>query len=79
MSRVRKHGELIEVYRARGEMEALVIKGLLESYGIPSILRSEAAPSVLYFVVDGMGEFRVMVRQDMADEARRLIEDREDV
>ena len=70
---------LVEVYRANGEMEALVIKSLLESYGIPSILKSIAAPSVHYFVIDGMGEFRVMVREDMADEARRLIENREDV
>ncbi len=72
-------GKLTKVYVAKGEMEALVIKGLLESYGIPSLLQSEAAPSVLYFVINGMGEFKVMVRQDMADEARRLIEDREDV
>jgi hypothetical protein len=70
---------LVEVYRAHGEMEGLVIKSLLESYGIPSLLKSDAAPSVLYFAVDGMGEFKVMVREDMADEARRLIEDREDV
>ena len=71
--------KLTEVYRANGEMQALVIKSLLESYGIPSLLKSEAAPSVFNFAVDGMGEYKVMVREDMADEARRLIENREDV
>jgi hypothetical protein len=64
---------LVEVYCARGEAEALVIKGLLESYNIPSVLQSNAAPSVHIFTVDGMGEVRVMVRESMAAEAKELI------
>ncbi len=65
--------QMVEVYRARGEAEAQVIKGLLESYDIPCLLQSNAAPSVHMFTVDGMGEVRVMVRKSMADEARELI------
>ena len=65
--------QLVEVYRARGEAEAQVIKGLLESYDIPCLLQSNAAPSVHMFTVDGMGEVRVMVRKSMADESRELI------
>jgi len=64
---------MVEVYRARGEAEAQVIKGLLESYDIPCLLQSNAAPSVHMFTVDGMGEVRVMVRKSMAAEARELI------
>ena len=66
-------GKLVEVYKASNEMEAQVIKGLLESYDIPSVLKSHAAPSVLMFTVDGMGEYRVMVLEAMADRARQLI------
>ena len=76
MSKEEKEEEFVEVYRARGEMEAQVIKSLLESYGIPSIFRSLAAPSAHYFVVDGMGEFRVMVLSEHAEEAKRILEDR---
>ena len=65
--------QMVEVYRARGEAEAQVIKGLLESYDIPCLLQSNAAPSVHMFTVDGMGEVRVMVRKSMAAEARELI------
>jgi hypothetical protein len=36
--------KLVAVYRAMGEAEALIIKGLLESNGIPCILQSHAAP-----------------------------------
>jgi len=69
---------MTEVYRAAGEMEALVIKGLLESQGIPCFLKSHAAPSVHVFTVDGMAEFRVMVPKSATEEAKKLINKRED-
>ena len=74
-----KSQELIEVYKAAGELEAQVIKGLLESYGIPCFLKSHAAPSVHMFAVDGMGEVKVMVRQSGAEEAKKLIKREEHV
>ena len=64
---------MVEVYKATNELEAQVIKGLLESYGIPSFLKSHAAPSVHMFTVDGMGEVKVMVMSSMADRAKELI------
>jgi hypothetical protein len=70
---------MIRVYTAKGELEAQVIKGLLESYGIACLLQSHAASSVHTFAIDGMGEVRVMVSEKAADEARRLIEANEDV
>ena len=66
--------KMVEVYKAAGEMEAQVIKSLLESYGIPCLLKSNAARSVHVFAVDGMGEVKVMVWKSMAEEAKRLIE-----
>ncbi len=54
-------------------MEAQVIKGLLDSYGIPSMLQSHAARSVHSFVTDGMGEVKIMVPEMFADEAISLI------
>ena len=70
--------QMVEVYRARGEMEAQVIQSLLESYGIPCLLKSEAARSVHPFAVDGMGEVKIMVWKSMVDKANNLIERRED-
>ena len=74
-----KQMKLVEVYRALGEAEALIIKSLLESHGIPSILKSHAAPSVHVFTVDGMGEYKVMVGESKAEEAKRLIGEQESV
>ncbi len=65
--------KLVEVYRARGEAEANIVKSKLESYGIPSIVYSNAAPSVYAFSVDGMGEYKIMVWEELAEEARQLL------
>ena len=65
--------KIVEVYRAAGEAEALIIKGLLESNGMPCLLKSNAAPSVHVFTIDGMGEVKVMVWESIAEKARRLI------
>ena len=64
---------MVEVYRAVGEAEAQIIKSLLESYGISCFLKSNAAPSVHVFAVDGMGEVKVLVREEVAERARELI------
>ena len=68
-----KKEKMIQVYKAPNEMEAQVIKSLLESYGIPCYLKSHASPSVHLFTVDGMGEFKVMVLESMAEDAKKLI------
>jgi len=68
-----KQEHMTEVYRAAGEMEAMVIKGLLDSNGIPCFLKSDAAPSVHVLTVDGLGAVAVMVPESMAENARELI------
>jgi hypothetical protein len=70
---------MIEVYRATGEIEAQIIKSLLDSYGIPCLLKSNAAPSVHVLAVDGMAEIKVMVWKSMVDKAKELIQGREHV
>jgi hypothetical protein len=74
-----RNEKLVEVYRARGEAAAQFIKGKLESSGIAAVLQSRAAPSVHAFTLDGLGEYRVMVLESKAEEARKLIEEDEDV
>ena len=71
--------KLVEIYKAPNDMEAKVIKSLLESYDIPCFLKSNAAPSVHLFTVDGMGEVKVMVLESMAEEAKSLIKSENNV
>ena len=59
------------VYRAAGTMEAEVIRGRLESSGIPAALDSES--TILPFTVANMGEVRILVQSERAEEARELL------
>ena len=64
---------LVEVYRSASEVEAQVIKSLLDSYGVPCVLKGNAASSVHMFALDGMGEVRVMVLESARGKAGELI------
>lgn len=70
-----KNEKLIEVFKAHGEMEAQVIKSKLECNGIPALLKSTAAPSVHAFVVDGLGEYHVMVPESMFNDAMDVLKE----
>lgn len=59
------------VYRAAGMLEAEVIKGRLETSGIPAALDAES--SMLPFTVADMGEVRILVQVERAEEARELL------
>ena len=59
------------VYRAAGMLEAEVIKGRLEASGIPALLDSES--SILPFTVADMGEVRILVQNERAEDARELL------
>ncbi len=71
--------KLVSVYTAHGEMEAQVIRSLLETCGIKSLMQGNAAVSVQPFVMDGMGEIKIMVVETQAEEARKIIEANADV
>jgi hypothetical protein len=75
----KKPEDRVVVYRARGELAAQVVKGLLETDGIPSLIQSDAAGSVHPFLADGMGEYKVTVVKELAEKAREIIEAQPDV
>ncbi len=65
--------KMVSVYKAQGSMEADLIRSMLTARGIESFTAGWAASSVHPFTMDGMGEIRIMVREDDSEEARRLI------
>ena len=71
---MKPNDKLVKVYTAQGEMDAQVIRGLLEACGIKSILTGNAARSMQPFVMDGMGRIDIMVDAAQAEEARNIIE-----
>lgn len=65
--------ELTEVWRAQGEVEAQLIRSLLESNDIESVLSGEALRLTHGFTVDGLAEVRILVRREDAKRAEEVI------
>lgn len=64
--------KLVHVFDTEQEPEALVVQGLLESAGIDSNLTSRDAQQD---ILPGVGGTLILVREEDADEARRVIEE----
>lgn len=65
--------EFVTVYRAWGEAELQVVKGLLESSGIECRLVPQGPRSIYPVTVDGLAEVWIMVPRERAEEAQALI------
>ena len=65
--------EFVTIFTTSSDVEARVVRGLLEAHGVMSILSSEAR-GVLPVSVGRFGEVRIAVHSAEAGEARRIIE-----
>ena len=72
-----KRPGLTTVRLAHGLLRAEVFKSKLESAGIPVLLEYESVGPTLGITVDGLGEVRVMVPDDLAAEAKALLVEEE--
>jgi hypothetical protein len=61
----------------QGELAANVMKSHLESEGIPVLLKWEALGRVTGLTVDGLGQVKIMVPKEFAEDARQIIEPRD--
>ena len=64
--------KLVKVFDSEDESEAMIVKGLLESAGIDSDLTSA---TMVQDTFPGLGGMIILVREQDAETARRLIED----
>ena len=64
--------KLVKVFDAGQESEALVVKGLLESAGIDTDMTALDASQDTF---PGVGGTIILVREEQAEEARRIIEE----
>jgi hypothetical protein len=69
-SRPNPNEKLVKVFGSEQEPEALVVKGLLDSAGIDSDLTSA---SLVQDAFPGLGGMILLVREEDAEEARRVI------
>lgn len=64
--------KLVKVFDTEQESEALVVRGLLESAGIDADITSLDAQQE---ILPGVGGTIILVREEDAEEARRMIEE----
>ena len=62
------------LYRTWSDLEAQLVKGILEQYGIPVGLSTDISHMLYPFTLDGLGETRVLVPLEAAGEAQTILE-----
>jgi ribonuclease III len=66
--------EPVVIFRTQSGVEASIVRALLESHGVMAILSSAVSHTVFPLNVNELGEVRLAVRPEDADDARRIIE-----
>jgi hypothetical protein len=65
--------ELVEVYKAQGEIEAQMILSVLEGHGVDAMLSGESVRLTHGITVDGLAEVKILVREEDQSRAREVI------
>jgi hypothetical protein len=73
-----KNQEFITIEVVYGELKASILKGHLESEGIRVYLQYESLGRVTPFTVDGLGEIKIKVPSELAEEAKQIIKETTD-
>jgi ribonuclease-3 len=66
--------DLVAIFSTRSDVEASIVRGLLEAHGVPAVVASHLPQGVFPMVVNTLGEIRISVHPEDAGEARRIIE-----
>jgi ribonuclease-3 len=73
-TRERFVSELVVIFRTRSDVEASIVRGLLEVHGVRSLVTSRVSHSVFPLTVNELGEVRIAVNAADEHEARHIIE-----
>jgi ribonuclease III len=65
---------LVVIFRTHSDVEASVVRGLLESHGVPCVVASGAMRNIFPLTIDSLGDVRLSVHEEDVEEARRIID-----
>jgi len=66
--------DFVAIFRTHSDIEAQIVRGLLETHGVMSVVTSAVPHSIFPLSVDGLGEVRLAVHPSQAEEAKRIID-----
>lgn len=72
-SRTGSDERLVAVWTGQGEMEAQVVRSILEASGIDCMISGESLRLTHGLTIDGLGQARVLVRESDLDRAREAM------
>jgi len=65
--------DLVVIFRTHSDIEAQIVRGLLEAHGVMSVLSSDVPHSIFPLSVDGLNEVHIGVHASDAEDAQRII------
>ncbi len=65
--------DLVVIFRTHSDIEAQIVRGLLEAHGVMSVLSSDVPQSIFPLSVDGLNEVHIGVHASDAEDAQRII------
>ncbi|MBG0786236.1 MAG: DUF2007 domain-containing protein [Anaerolineaceae bacterium] len=65
--------KLVKVYTTAGDLEAEFIKGFLHGQGIEAVISQESVAKTLGLTVGRLGEVKILVPEEQAEEAATLL------
>jgi len=65
---------LVVIFRTQSDVEASIVRGLLDAHGVPCVVASGAMRSIFPLTIDSLGDVRLSVHAEDAEEARRIID-----
>ena len=66
--------DLVVIFRTQSDVEASVVRGLLEAHGVPTVTASDVPQSIFPLAINALGEVRISVHPDDAEDALRIID-----
>jgi len=66
--------DLVVIFRTHSDIEAQIVRGLLEAHGVMSVVSSDVLHSVFPMSVDGLTQVRIAVHAAEAADAQRIID-----
>ena len=66
--------DTVVIFKTHSEVEANLVKGLLDSHEIPALISSGLSRAIFPVPASDLGELRIAVPVEHAEDARKLID-----
>jgi hypothetical protein len=67
--------EYVQLVTVSGKLEAEIIHGMLQAYGIDAVMSHEAAASIYGLGIGPTAEVDILVPENRLDDAKQLLDD----